>query len=115
MTPNNTVSSCCQVARLSRAVKVFEPVQGEGRDGVKSFMEQKRLIQISDMSVIEKIVDDVLMQNQQQLQQYCAGKTKLQGFFVGQAPTPTAICISPSSGFETLCKTGLYRHLADVV
>ena len=66
-------------------------MQGQGRDGVKSFMEQKCLIQISDMGVIEDVVDKVLMQNKQQLQEYCAGKTKLQGFFVGQAP-PTAVC-----------------------
>lgn len=98
-----------------KGCQVFEPVQGEGRDGVKSFMEQKRLIQISDMSVIEGIVDDVLMQNQQQLQEYCAGKTKLQGFFVGQAPTPDAICIPPSSCCETLCKTGLFWHLTGAV
>ena len=58
-------------------------MQGEGKEGVKAFMEKQGLIQISDMGAIEKIVDDVLLENSQQLQQYCAGKTKLQGFFVG--------------------------------
>ena len=71
--------------------QVNERVQGQGRDGVKPFMEQKRLIQISDIGAIEDIVDKVLSQNKQQLQEYCAGKTKLQGFFVGRAP-PTAVC-----------------------
>lgn len=50
---------------------------------MKKFMEQKGLIQISDMRAIEKIVEGVLADNQQQLQEYCAGKTKLQGYFVG--------------------------------
>lgn len=57
--------------------------QGKGKDGLKAFMEQKGMVQITDMGAIEKIVEDVLTQNQQQLQEYCAGKTKLQGFFVG--------------------------------
>ena len=46
-------------------------------------MKQKGLIQISDVSAIEALVDDVLTANPKQLQQYCAGKVKLQGFFVG--------------------------------
>ena len=58
-------------------------LQGKGKEGVKKFMEQKGLIQISDMRAIEKIVEGVLADNQQQLQEYCAGKTKLQGYFVG--------------------------------
>ena len=74
--------------------QVSKSAQGEGRDGVKQLLEQKGLIQITDMEAIGKIVDNVLSQNQQQLQQYCAGKTKLQGFFVGQAPTPATTCIS---------------------
>lgn len=58
-------------------------LQGKGKEGVKKFMEQKGLIQVSDMRAIEKIVEGVLADNQEQLQQYCAGKTKLQGYFVG--------------------------------
>ena len=84
----------------SKSKRVFAPVQGEGRGGVKSFMEQKQLIQISDMNAIEGIVDGVLSQNQQQLQQYCAGKTKLQGFFVGQALFLAPICLQSSATCE---------------
>ncbi len=94
---------------------VLAPVQGEGKDGVKSFMEQKSLIQISDMSAIEGIVNDVLSQNQQQLQQYCAGKTKLQGFFVGQALSSTATCLSPSVICETVCKTRVHQLPGSIV
>ncbi len=59
--------------------------QGNGKEGVKAYMKQKGLIQISDVSAIEALVDDVLAANPKQLQDYCAGKVKLQGFFVGYA------------------------------
>ncbi|EIE20933.1 B subunit of glutamyl-tRNA amidotransferase [Coccomyxa subellipsoidea C-169] len=54
------------------------------KDGVKAFLKEQGLIQISDPAAIESIVDSVLAANPKQLQDYCAGKKKLQGFFVGQ-------------------------------
>ncbi|NJK38257.1 MAG: Asp-tRNA(Asn)/Glu-tRNA(Gln) amidotransferase subunit GatB [Oscillatoriales cyanobacterium RM2_1_1] len=50
----------------------------------KALVEQKGLIQISDTGEIEKMVDEVLAAHPEELAQYRAGKTKLQGFFVGQ-------------------------------
>lgn len=52
--------------------------------GVKAFVESKGLVQISDPAVLQGIVDKVLAENTKQLEQYRSGKTKLQGFFVGQ-------------------------------
>ena len=52
--------------------------------GVKAFVESKGLVQISDVAVLQGIVDKVLAENAKQLEQYRAGKTKLQGYFVGQ-------------------------------
>lgn len=46
-------------------------------------VKQKGLVQISDSSAIEKIVDEVLAQNQKSVDEYKAGKVKLFGFFVG--------------------------------
>ena len=43
------------------------------------------MTQISDMDAIQGVVDEVLDRNQQQLAEYCAGKTKLQAYFVGCA------------------------------
>lgn len=40
--------------------------------------------QIVDPAAIEALVDKVIAANPKQLQQYRAGKTKLQGFFAGQ-------------------------------
>ncbi|XP_057814046.2 glutamyl-tRNA(Gln) amidotransferase subunit B, chloroplastic/mitochondrial [Cryptomeria japonica] len=51
---------------------------------VKALIEEKGLVQISDPNVIEGMVDKILAENPKQLEQYRGGKTKLQGFFVGQ-------------------------------
>ncbi|MCT7948518.1 Asp-tRNA(Asn)/Glu-tRNA(Gln) amidotransferase subunit GatB [Ancylothrix sp. C2] len=55
----------------------------------KQLIEAKGLSQISDTSAIEKIIDEVLAANPKELEQYRAGKTKLQGFFVGQVMKQT--------------------------
>ncbi|KAK1682349.1 hypothetical protein QYE76_043197 [Lolium multiflorum] len=51
---------------------------------VKSVIEEKDLIQIADPAAIVAMVDKVLADNPKQLEQYRAGKTKLQGYFAGQ-------------------------------
>ncbi|KAF7077927.1 hypothetical protein CFC21_082423 [Triticum aestivum] len=51
---------------------------------VKSVIEEKDLVQIADPAAIEAMVDQVLADNPKQLEQYRAGKTKLQGYFAGQ-------------------------------
>ena len=58
-------------------------MQGKASDGVKQFVESKGLLQVSDPAQIEAMIDAVLAANQKQLEQYRAGKTKLQGHFVG--------------------------------
>lgn len=58
-------------------------MQGKGSEGVKVFVDNKGLIQVSDPAQIGAIIDTVLAANQKQLEQYRAGKTKLQGHFVG--------------------------------
>ncbi len=46
-------------------------------------VKEKGLVQISDTSAIEKIIDEVLSSNVQQVADYRGGRTKLFGFFVG--------------------------------
>lgn len=60
-------------------------IQGLGQGGVRAYLEKNGLAQISDMGALEAMVDDVLAANPKQLQQFCGGKTKLQGFFAGYA------------------------------
>ena len=65
------------------AKEVFEAMwAGEG--DADAVIEKRGLRQITDTSAIEKVIDDVIAANPDQLAQYRAGKDKLFGFFVGQ-------------------------------
>jgi aspartyl-tRNA(Asn)/glutamyl-tRNA(Gln) amidotransferase subunit B len=50
----------------------------------KAIVEAKGLVQISDPSVIEAAVDQIIAAFPNELEQYKSGKTKMLGFFVGQ-------------------------------
>ncbi len=47
-------------------------------------VEEKGLKQVSDNSVIEKIIDAILLANADKVLEYKSGKEKLFGFFIGQ-------------------------------
>jgi aspartyl-tRNA(Asn)/glutamyl-tRNA(Gln) amidotransferase subunit B len=65
------------------AKQIFEAMwYGEG--SVDSIIEKRGLKQVTDDSAIEKIIEEVLANNPQQLEAYRNGKEKLFGFFVGQ-------------------------------
>ena len=49
-----------------------------------SIVEKKGLRQVSDESAIEKVVEEVLQANRDEVQRYLGGKDKLFGFFVGE-------------------------------
>lgn len=57
----------------------------ESQKAPESIVKEKGLVQVSDTSAIEKIIDEVLAQNQDKVDEYKSGKDKLFGFFVGQA------------------------------
>lgn len=65
------------------AKDVFAEMFASG-DAPAEIVKEKGLVQITDTSAIEKIVDDVIAANPKQLENYKAGKTQLMGFFVGQ-------------------------------
>ncbi|MGF1536704.1 MAG: Asp-tRNA(Asn)/Glu-tRNA(Gln) amidotransferase subunit GatB [Elainellaceae cyanobacterium] len=50
----------------------------------KALVEKKGLVQVSDPSAIEPIIDEVIAAHPDELEKYRGGKTKLLGFFVGQ-------------------------------
>jgi len=65
------------------AKQVFDAMwQGEG--DADSVIESKGLKQVTDAGAIEKIVDEIIANNQVQVEQYRSGKEKVFGFFVGQ-------------------------------
>jgi len=74
------------------AKEVFEEMWRSPRTatvGLDVIIEKKGLKQISDVGELEKVVDDVLEANPNQIEQYKAGKEQLFGYFVGQTMKAT--------------------------
>ena len=70
------------------AKTVFEKMFINGKNP-KVIIEEEGLVQMSDASKIEKIIDEVLTANSDSVAKYKSGKTKLLGFFVGQVMKQT--------------------------
>lgn len=56
----------------------------ETQDDPERIIKDKGLIQISDTTAIEAVIDEIVESNMDKVEQYLAGKEKLFGFFVGQ-------------------------------
>jgi aspartyl-tRNA(Asn)/glutamyl-tRNA(Gln) amidotransferase subunit B len=85
------------------AKTVFADMWASGRDP-ESIVKEKGLTQITDISAIEKIIDDVLAANPKEVGEYRGGKEKLFGFFVGQAMKASKGQASPDVLNEILKK-----------
>ncbi len=83
------------------AKTVFEELLQSDKDP-QAIVEEKGLAQVSDRSVIEKIVDQVIADNPKQLEQYRSGKTKVFGYFVGQVMRATKGKANPAIVNEIL-------------
>jgi len=70
------------------AKQVFEAMW-EGEGSADAIIEARGLKQITDSSAIQTVIDQVLVDNPGQLEQYRGGKDKLFGFFVGQVMKAT--------------------------
>ncbi|QFZ92598.2 Asp-tRNA(Asn)/Glu-tRNA(Gln) amidotransferase subunit GatB [Synechococcus elongatus] len=68
----------------------------------KAIVEAKGLTQISDPAQIEALVDELLAAHPTELEQFRAGKTKLQGFFVGQLMKKTGGRVDPKLSNQIL-------------
>ena len=85
------------------AKEVFEAMwKGEG--SAEEIIESKGLIQITDDSEIETIIDQVIENNPSQLAEYLSGKDRLFGFFVGQVMKETKGKANPQKVNEILKK-----------
>lgn len=65
------------------AKTVFDEMYKTGKEPA-TIVEEKGLVQVSDTGAIEKIIDEVLAANPDNVAEYRGGKEKLFGFFVGQ-------------------------------
>ncbi|MDX1443600.1 MAG: Asp-tRNA(Asn)/Glu-tRNA(Gln) amidotransferase subunit GatB [Gammaproteobacteria bacterium] len=85
------------------AKDVFEAMwNGEGT--ADEIIDKKGLKQITDTGAIEKIIDEVIAENDAQVGQYRDGKTQLLGFFVGQVMKKTQGKANPAQVNELLRK-----------
>ena len=85
------------------AKTVIEEMYNTRKDAQK-IIEEKGLVQISDSSEIEKIVDKVIEENTKTVEQYRGGKTGSFGFFVGQVMKATSGRANPQTVNELLRK-----------
>ncbi len=65
------------------AKDVFAEMYASGKEA-NAIVEEKGLKQVTDTGAIEKIVDEVIAENPDNLAKYKNGKVQLLGFFVGQ-------------------------------
>jgi aspartyl-tRNA(Asn)/glutamyl-tRNA(Gln) amidotransferase subunit B len=70
------------------AKTVFEEMYKTGKDA-ETIVKEKGLVQVSDQSEIEKIVDDILEASPGEVERFKGGEAKLMGFFVGQVMKQT--------------------------
>ncbi len=68
-------------SRIAKDVFAFMAEEGKTPDEI---VEEKGLKQVTDVSAIEKIVDEVIANNPDKVAEYKGGKDKLIGWFVGQ-------------------------------
>ncbi len=85
------------------AKTVIEEMYKTGKAAQK-IIEEQGLVQISDSSEIEKIVDKVIEENVKTVEQYRSGKTGSFGFFVGQVMKATGGRANPQTVNELLRK-----------
>ncbi|MCF6268628.1 MAG: Asp-tRNA(Asn)/Glu-tRNA(Gln) amidotransferase subunit GatB [Melioribacteraceae bacterium] len=93
---NNTISG--KIAK-----DVFPEMLQTNEDPAK-IVKEKNLVQITDTSEIEKIIDEIIATNQPQVQQYVGGKETVVGFFVGQVMKATQGKANPKAVNELLKK-----------
>jgi aspartyl-tRNA(Asn)/glutamyl-tRNA(Gln) amidotransferase subunit B len=86
------------------ATSVVLPAIWNGEGSVDEIIERKGLKQISDSGAIEKIVDEVLAANPQQVADYRSGKEKAFNSLVGQVMKATKGKANPAQVNEILKK-----------
>lgn len=68
----------------SKQLKQLLDIAFEKGDDFGVVYEREKPQQLTDVSAIEKMIDEVIAANPKQVEQYRAGKTSIAGFFVGQ-------------------------------
>ncbi len=85
------------------AKSVFDEMWRSGKEPALIVQEQG-LVQVSDTSAIEKIVDEIMVANRGQVEEFRGGKDKVFGFFVGQVMKASKGKANPAVVNEILLK-----------
>ena len=85
------------------AKTIFEALWNQEGD-VDEIIDKRGLKQVSDSGAIEKLIDEIIAANPDQVTDYRAGKEKLFGFFVGQAMKASGGKLNPGQLNELLKK-----------
>jgi aspartyl-tRNA(Asn)/glutamyl-tRNA(Gln) amidotransferase subunit B len=85
------------------AKTIFEALWNNEGD-VDEIIEKRGLKQVSDSGAIEKLIDEIIAANPEQVAAYRAGKDKLFGFFVGQAMKASGGKLNPGQLNDLLKK-----------
>jgi aspartyl-tRNA(Asn)/glutamyl-tRNA(Gln) amidotransferase subunit B len=85
------------------AKTVLEEMFATGKSAA-AIVKAKGLTQVSDEGALEKIIDEVMAKNPQQLAQYRSGKEQVFGFFVGQVMKASGGKANPAKVNELLKK-----------
>lgn len=111
---SKTVLTAGSFARLMRLLAEGAVSSSAGRDVLKEMIrsgdspeaviERLGLAQQSDESAVEKMVDEVIQENPEEVARYRAGKTQLLGFFVGQVMKKSRGAANPKLASDLLVK-----------
>ena len=85
------------------AKTVFESMAETGKPA-KVIVEEKGLVQVSDTSAIDPVIDAIIRDHPDEVQRYQGGQKKLIGFFVGQVMKQTKGKANPKLVNEMLRK-----------
>lgn len=85
------------------AADIF-PILFESGEMPKAYVQRKGLLQISDSSALEKVIENVIKANPAEVEAYMGGKKKLLSFFVGQIMRATKGKANPALVNELLIK-----------
>jgi aspartyl-tRNA(Asn)/glutamyl-tRNA(Gln) amidotransferase subunit B len=85
------------------AKTVFETMAATGKSA-KTIVEEKGLVQVSDASAIDPIVDTIIADHPDEVERYRGGQKKLIGFFVGLVMKETKGQANPKIVNEILRK-----------
>jgi len=80
---------------------VLEERLKTGKSAIE-IVKSKGLTQVSDEGALEKMIDEVMAKNPQQLTQYRSGKEQVFGFFVGQVMKASGGKANPAKVNELL-------------